>query len=374
MSRNPRILLLAEASGGVTRHVIDLYQGLRSRGWRVAMVLSPVRLDRRHYEELCRLDQNDITYIPMRRAPHASDLRVAAKVAKMLESSADEIILHAHSTKAGMIGARLRSRALATVFTPHAYRGVDPTVSSSMKSFLKAVEHKFSRHYDRIFAVSQGEVEYAKSLGICEETLRCIPNGIDTSHIEFAEAYERRRQLRGRLRVGFVGRLVHQKNPLLFLRVIAEVVKRGRDATAIVVGDGPMKGKMLRLAEQLGINERIDWRGSVAAVELLPEMDIMVHTSIYEGLPYSLIEACADLLPVVATSNFGSEAVFRTTLPENIASSSSAEELASILLSIVENDAERLGQMATLEQIARAHSIEVMVTKIEREYCALASR
>jgi glycosyltransferase involved in cell wall biosynthesis len=366
-------VLLAEATGGVTRHVIDLYKGLRSRGWRASMVLSPIRLEGRYHDELDRLDPDDITYVSMRRAPHATDLNAYYEIADLLKTDPGETILHAHSTKAGMIGSLLRSRVRASLFTPHAYRGVDPKASGFSKTFFGLVERKFSRNYDRILAVAPGEMEYARAIGIRPEVLRCIPNGLDTSHIHFAEVWQRRSQLRRPLCLGFVGRLVYQKNPALFLQVLARIATHVEDVRAIVVGDGLMKEKLLRLASRLGLERRIEWHGDVPATEFLRQMDVMVHTSVYEGLPYSLIEACADLLPTVATSNYGSETVFRARLPHNISSSPDADELASILLSIVENDSLRMEQMGALAEIAQQYSVDTMVTKIEAEYYALLS-
>ncbi len=143
--RNPRIMLLAEATGGVMRHAIDLYKGLRARGWRVGIVLSPSRLEARYRGELDRLDQNDITYVPMQRAPHVADLRAYSEIAKLLSDGPGDTILHAHSTKAGMIGSLFHSRVRASVFTPHAYRGVDPTSSRFSKTLLKAGRTHFQQ-------------------------------------------------------------------------------------------------------------------------------------------------------------------------------------------------------------------------------------
>jgi len=367
------IVLLAEAAGGVMRHVIDLYRGLRARGWKVNMVLSPSRIESRYQDELKELDQSDIRYVPMRRGPHASDLKAFSEIADILKNQPGETILHAHSTKAGMIGALMHSRVRASVFTPHAYRGVDPTSSKFSKAFLKLVERTYSKDYDRILAVAPAEMEYAKTIGIRQEALRCIPNGLDTSHIDFSKVLQRRGKVHDPLCLGFVGRLVYQKNPLLFIEVLAEVVRRGRAARAIIVGDGPMKAEMLQTAEELGVASLIDWKGGIPATESLPEMDVMVHTSVYEALPYSLIEACADLLPIAATSNYGSEAILRSRLPNNIASSPEAAELATIVLSIFENESVRLEQLKTLEEIGREYSTDTMVSRIEAEYCALAS-
>ncbi len=372
--QDAKVVLLAEAAGGVMRHVIDLYKGLRSRNWRVQMILSPLRIETRYRDELSMLDQRDIDYVPMRRAPHATDLAAYSRISEILKSSPGDKILHSHSTKAGMIGALLHPRVQASILTPHAYRGVDPSSSPWFKALLHVAEGAYSKAYDRILTVAPAEMEYAKEIGVREEVLRCIPNGLDTSQIRFPEVFERRRQRGGRLCLGFVGRLVYQKNPILFLQILAEVVRRGRDACAIVVGDGPMKAEMLHVAQQLGIGERIDWRGDTPATKCLRLMDIMVHTSIYEALPYVLIEACADLLPIVATSNCGSEAVLRSRLPHSISSKADAGEMATILLSIAEDDSLRIKQSTIQARIAEEYSTDNMVNKIEAEYSEVLAR
>ncbi|AXC12941.1 Exopolysaccharide biosynthesis glycosyltransferase EpsF [Acidisarcina polymorpha] len=367
------IILLAEAAGGVMRHVIDLYKGLRQRGWQVHMVLSPLRIEPRYCEELAQFNPQDITYVPMRRAPHLADLRAYSAIASILKRALGKTILHAHSTKAGLIGALLHSQVIGSLYTPHSYRGVDPASPRMLNALLRSVERAYSKDYDRVITVSPAEMGYAEAIGINRKALRCIPNGLDISRVNFEEIFERRKLQRGRLCLGFVGRLVYQKNPLLFIEVLAEIVRRGHDAHAIIIGDGPLKTVMETLAGHYGIAGRIDWRGGIPASSSLPEMDVVVHTSVYEALPYTLIEACADMLPIVATSNYGSEAILRSRLPMNIASTPDANEIASIVLSIMNNEGYRMEQLRLLAEITRDYSTESMINRIEAEYLALAS-
>jgi glycosyltransferase involved in cell wall biosynthesis len=371
--QTPEVILLAEAAGGVMRHVIDLYRGLRAKDWRVQLVLSPLRLDARYRDELDRLEQRDIIYIPMDREPNARDLKACSAVAGVLDDARGEAILHAHSTKAGAIGALLHSHTKASVLTPHAYRGMDPTCPQFSRRLVRAAERIYSGRYDRVIAVSPAEMEYAKSIGVKEEVLRYIPHGLDTSRIAFPQIYRRRAHLGRRLCLGFVGRLVSQKNPMLFIEVLAELVARGCDAHAIIVGDGPLRSEMARRAEGRGIAGRLDWRGEVPAVPAMEEMDIMVHTSVYEALPYTLIEACGALLPIVALDNGGSRALLGASMPENLASSAAPVEFATIIAALVRNNSRRVEQLGLLGAIALEHRTDCMVMKTEAEYRSLLS-
>jgi len=173
--------------------------------------------------------------------------------------------------------------------------------------------------------------------------------------------------------MGFVGRFVHQKNPLLFIDTLALLVRRGYDMKAIVVGDGNLKHEMMSRAEQLNVANRIDWRGEIPAREALSDMDIMVHTSHYEALPYTLLEACSSLLPIVATDNHGSRSVLQGELAENIVGEATAEALSNRLLQLVHDRSLWSHQFDLLDQTAQAFSLETMVIKVEQVYLDLLS-
>jgi glycosyltransferase involved in cell wall biosynthesis len=367
-----QIILLVEAAGGVMRHVIDLYQGLKKQYPHVTIILSPVRIDERYKGELGALDQRDIVYLPMKRAPHPSDLTAYRKILKIIKSKRPrKVILHAHSTKAGFLGFLLHSSVAATVFTPHAYRGLDPMLTGIARVAVEQIEAFYSKSYDHVVAEVPLEFEYATRLGISANALRLFPNGIPIDNIDFDAIRARRFTLGPRPTLGFVGRLVYQKNPQLFIEVLNEVVKAGCDVRAILLGEGPFEGEMKALADRYGISDRIDWRGESPASLSYPEMDVMIHTSRYEALPYSLLEASAALLPVVATSNPGSRATLGALLPDNLVAEPNAKLIAARVLELLRDDGLRRGQMKLLHQIAQQYSTETMLLHYKELYDSL---
>jgi glycosyltransferase involved in cell wall biosynthesis len=271
-----------------------------------------------------------------------------------------------------MLGALLRSHVHATVHTPHAYRGTDPNLNYLLRGFAARVESLYSRKYDRVITLVPAELEYALKIGIPKSRLRVISNGIEIRGIPFEQLRETRKKLHSKPTLGFVGRLVYQKNSLLFVDVLNEVIRHGCDARAIIVGDGPLQNNMEKRATKYGIADRIEWRGPRPASTALCDMDIMVHTSLYEGLPYTLLEACAALLPVIATDNHGSKEIFDARLPQNISHSQTAGEIASKILAILTDNQLRLAQLPILQEIAQQYSLEKMVAKIEDEYLTLS--
>ena len=231
----------------------------------------------------------------------------------------------------------------------------------------------YSQPYDRIIAVSSAEREYVLGCGVDPDRVTCISNGIEYSGKTSGAGRSNRVRSSRTITMGFVGRLVHQKNPLLFIDTLALLVQRGYEMKAIVVGDGDQKPEMMSRAEQLNVASRIDWRGEVPASEALGDMDIMVHTSYYEALPYTLLEACSYLLPIVATDNHGSRSVLQEELAENIVKEATAEALSNRLLQLLHDRSLWLRQLELLDQTAQAFSLETMVIKIEQIYLDLVS-
>lgn len=104
---------------------------------------------------------------------------------------------------------------------------------------------------------------------------------------------------RGRRYVA-VGRLARQKNFALLLRAFAMIASD--DDQLVIVGEGPERSRLTRLATQLGIANQIEMPGHLLSVEeALRTADVLVNSSNYEGLPAAVVEALAAGLPIVAT-------------------------------------------------------------------------
>lgn len=96
------------------------------------------------------------------------------------------------------------------------------------------------------------------------------------------------------------GRLTRQKNFALLLRAFAAIA--GPDDQLLILGDGPQRKMLERLAARLEIGERVEMPGHLQSVaEALASADVFVASSNYEGLPAVVVQALASGLPIVAT-------------------------------------------------------------------------
>jgi glycosyltransferase involved in cell wall biosynthesis len=82
----------------------------------------------------------------------------------------------------------------------------------------------------------------------------------------------------------------------------------------VVVGDGPLRGALGALAEELGVAGRVRFAGTLSAREVRRELrraDVFVLNSSYEGLPHVVLEAMSERTPVVATDAGGTGELVR---------------------------------------------------------------
>jgi glycosyltransferase involved in cell wall biosynthesis len=99
----------------------------------------------------------------------------------------------------------------------------------------------------------------------------------------------------------YCGRLCDQKDPLLMVEVCAELRNRGRDFRVHVLGDGPLEEEVRAAVSHAGLDDKILFHGTDA--ELAPWYaccDLMLLTSVFEGIPIVVYDAMAMAVPTVA--------------------------------------------------------------------------
>jgi len=114
----------------------------------------------------------------------------------------------------------------------------------------------------------------------------------------------------GNLLIGTVGRVQAVKDQETLLRAFACLVSNagqaGSQARLVIVGDGPLRASLTRLADTLGVASLTWFPGSVSNVpELLQTFDLFVLPSLAEGISNTLLEAMATGLPLLVTATGG---------------------------------------------------------------------
>lgn len=134
-----------------------------------------------------------------------------------------------------------------------------------------------------------------------------IPNGIKTEHFEPARKARmaRRQAAPGSRVVGFLGRVVSIKDVKTLLRTARKVCDQLPDATFLIAGptneEAGYFDECMELHQQLELGDSVKFLGHTERDDFLPIIDVMMLTSISEGLPFVIIESLAAGVPVVST-------------------------------------------------------------------------
>jgi colanic acid/amylovoran biosynthesis glycosyltransferase len=181
----------------------------------------------------------------------------------------------------------------------------------------------------------------------------------------------------------FVGRLVEMKGGVYLLYAMQKVQAKRPDCALTIVGDGPLRADLERLAAELQVNCRFLGVQPPATIrQMLPKARLFCLPSVTtasgdrEGLPTVLIEAQAMGVPVVSTFHSGIpegviDGVTGTLVPER-----DSERLAAAILQLLEDkDLWERYHVATQEHIDRNFDLRRQTALLEEIYSeALAGR
>lgn len=296
-----RIALVLEATtGGAARHVVDLASELIKLHHEVTLVYSPIRADKRFEAEVAALEFQHLERLPMRRAVGPWDIGTALALRRIIDRLGPFDVIHGHSSKAGAVARLVAPRHAARVYTPHAFRTMDPELKPWLAWIYGGVERALAALTDSALVGSQQEYEEAVRLGLRSDVARRITFGLAQGPQVSKE--EARRQIgvpyEGFV-VGFVGRLTHQKAPERIIEAVAG--SRHRKLRLVIAGDGDQNGSLRTLIRQHGLEDRVTMLGWVDGRALMPAFDLLAVPSRYESLGYVYIEALAAGVPVLAS-------------------------------------------------------------------------
>jgi colanic acid/amylovoran biosynthesis glycosyltransferase len=185
----------------------------------------------------------------------------------------------------------------------------------------------------------------------------------------------------GPLVVLCVARLSHGKGQHLLLQALRRVERRGRDDfRVVIVGEGPMRSELERLAAEYSWRERVTFAGHVpytsdALVAHYRRADIFALASITrtdggkEGIPGTIVEAMASGLPVIGSDLGGIPAVIEPGQHGLLVPEQNVDALASALEALLVDAAlrQRLGTAAA-DRAARELDLDDRTVELERIY------
>lgn len=308
--------------GGLESHVHFLCRALLEAGHRVSMVTSLSRPGLAPHEVV---DGVEVwrTWMPARNTVGWAAFG-AASIPTLRRVAADADVLHAQdiaSVLPAMAARAVPGAPIVTTYhTSHFLKRADsPFWRPVFRAFLRAADHNLAASAE-IAAVGE-----AIAPGVAVEALT---NGVETSFFRPVDP-ALPPPVEGRRRVVVPRRLFHKNGVEYFVRALP-LVAAEVDVEAVVVGDGPERERLERLAGELGVAGRVTFLGARPHAEMpgiLASAELAVFPSLMEATSVAALECMACELPVAASEvgglpeivGEGVGGLFRPGDPEDLA-------------------------------------------------------
>jgi glycosyltransferase involved in cell wall biosynthesis len=202
-----------------------------------------------------------------------------------------------------------------------------------------------------------------------------IPSGVDVDRFRGGPSGVEAKQALGfdprRPLIGTVGRLEERKRQEHLLHAVRAMIAQGSAAPQVLlVGDGPLRGRLQQEAAHLGLASTVRFAGEVTDVRpALAAMDVFVLPSAAEGMSNALLEAMAAARPVIATAVGGTSEVIEDGRTGILVPPADITLLASQLRGLLANPGrgEFLGAAAR-RAVTQRFGAPAMVRRLEHLY------
>jgi glycosyltransferase involved in cell wall biosynthesis len=288
-------------------------------------------------------------------------------------------IVHTHSSKAGIL-ARAAAKAEKVPRIIHGIHGLPfhDYESWSRNRLYIALERHYAKCTDLFVCVCDAMTDKAVAAGVAErEKFVTVYSGMDV------EPYLRGEHDAAAVRaslglaaddvvIGVIARISPLKGHEFIIRAAPNIVAQHPKVKLLFVGDGHIRAEMEDLAKEQGVYDRIVWAGLRdyrEIPELIAAMDLLVHTSLREGLARVLPQAFLSGVPVVSYDVDGAREVVINGRTGWLVPAASIELLEKAVCGALDDPAHARELAAAGRELCEGrYPAQVMVDAIATEY------
>ena len=292
-----KILFVVEAmGGGVFTYIVDLANELTST-YDIYIAYSVREQTPSDFESYFDEDIHLIEVQNFQRSISIwKDLKAFFEIRKIADRVKPDII-HLHSSKAGALGRwAFNGRKIPLFYTPHGYSFLMQNYSTFKRFIYKTIEKVSGKKYCATISCSEGEHKESLKLTRCAAY---VNNGVNimelkslTDSVPVQEEHS--------FTVFTLGRICYQKNPQVFNQIAMAMP----DIHFVWIGDGELRKELT--APNIEIT---GWIQRKEALQYSMSEDVFLLTSLWEGLPMSLLEAMYLRKPCIVSDVIGNHDV-----------------------------------------------------------------
>lgn len=338
-------VLAMNSFSGAENVVITLIRGFRQQGYPHRFIYaSPDGPIRQIVEE------NGIEFAPIKK------LRIS-EIRRLIRTYRPDVI-HAHDFSASTICAFSAGR---TPVISHIHNNpiwLRKVCARTIAYGLSCFKHQ------ALLGVSPAVFNEFIFGRLFRQKARVIGNPIEFDRIRQLSAQAETKQA---FDVVFLGRLMPEKNPMLFLRVIEELRSFRPETAAVMIGDGELRPELEQYIHKHDLQRNISLTGFLPnPYGILSSSKILCMTSAWEGYGLAAVEALALGRPVVASPVGGIPTII--TGNEGILCKDALAFVNSLLRLLTEPDEYRMRSKAALQRAAELDNMDVYIRTLADLY------
>ena len=194
-----------------------------------------------------------------------------------------------------------------------------------------------------------------------------VPNGIE---VERFKKYYYVEKSKYKKTIIFIGRLQSVKGVKYLIQAMS-IVRSNCNAQLIIIGNGKGKEGLKVLANNLNLNDCIQFTGQIdneKVLEYMAQADIFVLPSLSEGFPIVILEAMASKLPIVATNVRGLPDIVEDGVNGFLVEPRNPDQLAEKIIFLLNDDKLRLKMSRANLEKAKKYDWSCVVEQLEEVY------
>ncbi|RAW51403.1 glycosyl transferase [Faecalibacterium prausnitzii] len=355
MATKKKILYIVEAmGGGVFTYIVDLANELVDT-YDMYIAYAVRKQTPSNYKDYFDKRIHLIEVKNFARAINATkDIAAFFEIRKIAKEIKPDII-HLHSSKAGALGRfAFSGKRVPLFYTPHGYSFLMQNSSEARRKIYKGIEFVCGKRNCTTISCSKGE--HSESLKLNKQAVY-VNNGINMEQLqklidELGDAKQHP------FTVFTLGRICYQKNPALFNKIALAMP----DVRFLWIGDGELRSELT--APNITIT---GWTERKEALKYSASGDVFVLTSLWEGLPISLLEAMYMKKVCVVSNVIGNRDVIKNGTNGFVCNS--VDEYVRTIKCAKNNDMSRLVEVA-YQEILECYNTKTMAEQYNKIYVA----
>lgn len=301
-------MIIGGAQENTLLNCLDL---IREHGDEVLLITGPSTGPEGELLSQGRAGELSIRIVPsLRREIHPTrDWSAAAEIRDAIRKFKPDAV-HTHSAKGGLLGRYVAwgERVPAVIHSVHG-APFHPYQNIVAREFFRRCERWAAKRCHRLISVADAMTQLMVDAGVAPAAkFKTIYSGMDVE--PFLHANEHRTSIRQKYGIedhhvvfGKIARLFHLKGHDDLVTAASQVLTNNPNVKFLLVGDGILREELQRRIDSLGISQHFIFAGLVQPHEvpsLIGAMDVLVHTSLREGLARALPQALIAGKPVIS--------------------------------------------------------------------------